>query len=137
MDTLFFDELTDTPVASGPQTMVTVGLNYRVPSFFVGVNVGYYARLVALDGGSHMAVDGGWAFVNGRRIFDPKFDTKLPAYTVVNLNVGTSFDLLGMRTMASLQVLNALDNEFFADADRSGVIPGIGRAYRINLSAGF
>jgi len=39
--------------------------------------------------------------------------------------------------MASVQVLNALDNEFFADADRSGVIPGIGRAFRFNLSARF
>ena len=137
VDTLFFDELTDTPVASGPQTMVTVGLNYRIPSFFFGVNVAYCARIVALDGASYMATDGGWAFVNGKRIFDPKFDTKLPAFTVVNLNMGTSFDLLGLQTMASVQILNALDTEFFADADRSGVIPGIGRAVRLNLSAGF
>lgn len=137
VDTLYFDELKDTPVASGPQTMLSVGLNYRVPSFFMGVNVAYFARLVALDGGSYMATDGGWAFTNGVRKFEARFDTKLPAYTVVNLNMGTSFDLFGLQTMASVQVLNALDNEFFADADRSGVIPGIGRAFRLNLTTGF
>ena len=137
VDALYFDELKDTPVASGPQTMLAVGLNYRVPSFFVGVNVNYCARIIALDGGSYLATDGGWAFVGGKRVFDPKFDSKLPAFTVVNLNVGTSFNLLDLRTMASIQVLNALDNEFFADADRYGVIPGLGRAFRLNLSAGF
>ena len=137
VDTLYFDELKDTPVASGPQTMLSVGLNYRVPSFFLGVNVAYFARLVALDGGSYMATDGGWAFTNGVRKFEARFDTKLPAYTVVNLNMGTSFDLFGLQTVASVQVLNALDSEFFADADRSGVIPGIGRAFRLNLTTGF
>ena len=137
VDTLFFDELKDTPVASGPQTMISIGLNYRTQSFFMGFNVNHFARLVALDGGSYMAVDGGWAFVNGARVFDAKYDTKLPSYTTVNLNLGTHFNVLGLQTTASVQVLNALDNEFFADADRSGVIPGIGRAIRFNLSTGF
>jgi hypothetical protein len=53
------------------------------------------------------------------------------------MNLGTSFDLFGLSTTASVQLLNVTDAEFFADADRSGVIPGIGRAFRFNISAGF
>jgi hypothetical protein len=49
--------------------------------------------------------------------------------------MGTNFDLFGVNTTASLQILNALDNEYFADADRFGVIPGLGRAFRVNISA--
>ncbi len=135
-DTLFFDELVNTPVASGPQTMFSVGFNYRGESFFCGMGVNYFSRIVALDGGSFMAVDGGWVIVNAKRKFDAKFDTKLPAYTMVDFNAGMNFSLFGLTNTASVQVLNVLDNEFFANADRSGVIPGIGRAFRFNLSTG-
>ena len=138
VDTLFFDELTNTPVASGPQTMMSLGLTYRTPSWFCGLNVNHFARQIALDGGTYMAVDGGFAFVNSTtRIFDPIFDRALPAYTFVNANIGTSFDLFGARATASVQVLNVFDAEYIADADRNGVYPGIGRAFRFNLFAGF
>jgi outer membrane receptor protein involved in Fe transport len=133
-DTLFFDELAGTPVASGPQQMYSIGLNYRAEKFFCGIGVNYYARIIPLDGATYMATDGGWAFVNGRRVFDPKFDNKLPNFALVNLNFGTSFDALGLHSTASIQIMNALDNEFLADADRNGVYPGIGRAFRFNLS---
>lgn len=134
---LYFDELVNTPVASGPQTMASIGVNYRTSSFFCGMNVSHFARQFALDGGSYMAVDGGFAFVNGVRIFDAKFDRALPAYTFVNANFGTSFELFGASATASVQVLNVLDAEYIADADRNGVYPGLGRALRFNLFAGF
>ncbi len=99
------------------------------------MNVLYFARIIALDGASYMAVDGGFTFAGGKRIFEAKFDNKLPAYAIVNLNMGTNFDIFGLNTTASLQILNALDNEYFADADRFGAIPGLGRAFRVNISA--
>ena len=136
-DTLFFDELGGSPVASGPQQMFSVGLNYRSESFFCGGAVLYAARNLPLDGGSYLAVDGGYAFVNNKRLFDPKFDNQLPAYAVVNVNLGTTFDFAGLHNTASIQVLNLLDSEFLADADRNGVYPGLGRAFRFNLSSGF
>jgi outer membrane receptor protein involved in Fe transport len=137
-DTLFFDELTDTPVASGPQTMFSIGLNYRHESFFFGMNYSYFARIVALDGATYLAVDGRYlTALNGKTPFEAVYANKLPAYGFLNMNLGTSFDLFGLSTTASVQLLNVTDAEFFADADRSGVIPGLGRAFRFNISAGF
>jgi outer membrane receptor protein involved in Fe transport len=136
-DTLFFDELAGTPVASGPQMMFSVGLNYRSDRFFCGIALNYAARNIPLDGGSFMAVDGDFGTINsGRKLFTPKFAYKLPSYYVVNLNLGTSFNIAGLSATASVQVLNLLDKEFLADADRNGVYPGIGRSFRFNLSTG-
>ncbi len=84
-----------------------------------------------------MATDGGWVYANGKRLFAPIFDKQLPAYAVVNANLGTTFDFAGLHTTASIQILNLLDSQFLADADRNGVYPGLGRAFRFNLSSGF
>ena len=136
VDTLFFDELPGTPVASGPQTMFSVGLNYDNGTDFAGLSINYFARHYLLDGGSYLAVDGGFAFDGTNRLFVPVYDQRLPNRTVVNANLGTRFTLVGLRVGTSLQVLNLLNTDFLEDADRYGVIPGLLRTIRINVMAG-
>jgi outer membrane receptor protein involved in Fe transport len=136
VDTLFFDELTGTPVASGPQTMLSVGLSYDNGSSFAGCTINYFARQLLLDGGSYMAVDGGFAFDGANRLFVPIFDRSLPNRAVVNANCGTRFDLFGLKAAASVQILNVLNTEYLEDVDRFGVLPGLSRAVRLNLMAG-
>jgi outer membrane receptor protein involved in Fe transport len=51
--------------------------------------------------------------------------------------MGYTFDVVGLNTTISMQLLNVLDKQYLADADRSGVIPGLGRAIRLNLNTAF
>jgi outer membrane receptor for Fe3+-dicitrate len=136
VDTLFFDELENTPVASGPQTMLFLGVNYDNGTSFAGLNVGFFARQYVLDGGSYLAVDGGFTFNGSDFVFEPVFDRVLPNRAVVSANFGTRFLVAGINAAASLQVLNLFDVEYLEDADRFGVIPGLTRTARLNLSAG-
>jgi outer membrane receptor protein involved in Fe transport len=135
VDTLYVDEMVGTPVASGPQTMFSLGLNYNGEHFFGGITVYGFARLYMQDGGTYMRTDG--YFTAGSMVFVSKFDNKLPVYSTINLNAGYNFDLYGLNTTISAQVLNLLDREYLVDADRSGVIPGLGRAVRMNLTTAF
>lgn len=134
-DILYVNEMTGTPVASGPQTMYSLGLNYRGDHFFSGITMYGYARLFMQDGGTYMRTDG--FFAPGTMVFTSKFDNKLPTYYILNLNLGYNFDLEGLNTTLSMQVLNVFDREYLVDADRSGVIPGIGRAVRFNVNTAF
>ncbi|MEW6509613.1 MAG: TonB-dependent receptor [Bacteroidota bacterium] len=136
--TIYFDELENTPVASGPQTMAMLALNYRDETWFAGVNLNYYARQWLLDGGTYLAVDGYYAFTNAGKVqFFPTFDNKLPAYATLNANVGTRFTIAGISAQASVQAINILDKDHLVDADRFGVIPGPGQTWRFNIGAGF
>jgi hypothetical protein len=141
VDTLFFSELKNTPVASGPQTMLSLALNYNGDGFFTGVTVNHLARQFVLDGGSYMATDGGFwydAAANGgtgATKFDSRYSNTLPTSWVASFNVGTRFTVSGVHTTASVQVINLLDTQFLVDGDRNGVIPGPTRALRFNLSA--
>jgi iron complex outermembrane recepter protein len=135
VDTLYVDEMVGTPVASGPQTMFSLGLNYRGEQFFAGIAVYGYARMFMQDGGTYMRTDG--YFTPGSMVFQSKFDNKLPVYSIVNLNMGYTFDFVGLNTTISMQVLNLLYKDYLVDADRSGVIPGLGRAFRLNLNTAF
>jgi hypothetical protein len=135
VDTLYVDEMKGTPVAGGPQTMFSIGLNYRGEHFFAGAALYGFARLYMLDGGTYMRTDGN--FTTGWMVFQSIFDNKLPVYSIVNLNMGYTFDVVGLNTTISMQLLNVLDKQYLADADRSGVIPGLGRAIRLNLNTAF
>ena len=114
-DTIFFEELANTPVASGPQTMAAIGITYRGEGFFTGLSWNYFARHYALDGGSYMAIDGSYdaLVTNGKSKFIAKFDDVLPPYSFLNFNIGTDFDVFGLRSSASIQILNLFDNQFF------------------------
>jgi outer membrane receptor protein involved in Fe transport len=137
VDTMFFDELSGTPVASGPQEMISLGVNYHTDNFFCGLDMQYASRNIPLDGGTYLAVDGSYGQINStRNVFTPTFDYRLPSFVIYNLNFGTNFDIMGLHAAASVQVLNLLDKEFIAQADRNGIYPGIGRTFCFNLSAG-
>jgi outer membrane receptor protein involved in Fe transport len=133
-DPLYIDEMKNTPVAGGPQTMMMIGLNYRGEEFFGGFQVNYFARQYVLDGGTYMRTGGEYTY--GWEVFQSKYGNKLPAYAIVNLNVGYKLPIPGVNSMVSAQVLNLLDKEYLVDADRNGVFPGLGRALRVNLSMG-
>jgi len=135
---IYFDELENTPVASGPQTMAAVGLNYRDETWFGGLALNYFARNYVLDGGSYLAVDGFFAYNNaGLNAFFPRFDNTLPSFATVSGNIGAWFVIGDINAQASIQAINILDKENLVSADRFGVIPGPSQTWRFNISAGF
>jgi outer membrane receptor protein involved in Fe transport len=135
--TMYFDQLENTPVAGGPQTMVYLGLEYDDGTLFGGINATEYAQQFVLDGGTYMATDGYFTGNLGvMNTFVSSYAQKLPPRSVFNFNLGARFKMGVLRGNASLQVLNAFDNQYLEDADRNGVYPGIGRALRFNLGIG-
>jgi outer membrane receptor protein involved in Fe transport len=133
VDTLYFDELEGTPVASGPQTMLSFALQYDQGMFFAGLGTMFFAKHFALDGASYLAVDGSFT---SPTTFSTIYGNRLPERWVWNFNVGARVDFGMLKGTASLQVLNLFDTEFLEDADRFGVIPGLKRAVRFNVSLG-
>jgi outer membrane receptor protein involved in Fe transport len=91
-----------------------------------------------LDGGTYMAVDGGFYSdkVTGVQKFKNIYDNKLPTFAVVDAFVGTQFDMGPLNTTMSLQLLNVMDTYYLSWADRNGVVPGPTRAIRFNLNVG-
>ena len=135
---IYFDQLENTPVASGPQTMASLGLNYHDETFFGGVAVNYFARNYVLDGGTFIAVDGYYnPTINGKISFNPVYDNTLPQFATMSANVGARFVLAQVNMQASVQAINLLDKDNLVDGNRSGVTPGPGQTWRFNLSAGF
>ena len=134
-DALYFIELKDQPVASKPQTILSVGLTYRNKGWFAGFDVNHYARDFGLDGASFIAVDAAKDPATGT-FKVTKFSDKLPSRTVMDAQAGYRFDFGGLKINASVQVLNVFDKEYLADVDRFGVIPGYLRTFRFNLSTG-
>jgi outer membrane receptor for Fe3+-dicitrate len=134
-DALYFVELKDQPVASKPQTILSVGLTYRNQGWFAGFDVNHYARDFGLDGGTFIAVDAAKDPATGAYKVT-KYSDQLPSRTVVDAQAGYRFDLSGLQINASVQVLNVFDKEYLADVDRFGVIPGYLRTFRFNLSTG-
>jgi outer membrane receptor protein involved in Fe transport len=136
-DTLFFDELKDSHVASGPQTMMMLGLRYNFGDFYVALNMNYFARDYMLDGDAYMAIDGNfYQDANGKSYFNSVYDNKLPSRTLVDIDAGYRFKIGGIIGNASLQLLNIFDKEYFGSSDSYGVIPGMLRTWRFNVNLG-
>jgi len=140
IDTLFFDELKDTYVKSGPQTMVSLGLTYDWNSWFAGVDMNFAARDYLLDGATYTAVSTvyqGTNPVNGRDYYLSTYDNQLPTRAIFNAYAGYNFALKNLfKGTVSLQSANLFDKDFFASSDNFGVIPGEKRTFRFNLSIG-
>jgi len=131
-DVLYFVELKDKHVASKPQTILSGGLTYSLKRFAVGFDVNYYTRDFALDGETYVGVDGN--FVGDNFVY--VFDNELPSRAIVDAQAAYRYDVMGLRGNVSVQVLNVFDKEYLADSDRFGVIPGILRSVRLNVSTG-
>ncbi len=137
-DTLFFDELKDKHVASGPQTMFMAGLTYNLDDFYVTLSMNYFAKDYLLEGDAYMAVDGElYKDATGKEFFKSTYDNQLPTRALVDLGAGYRFKFAGLTGNASLQVLNIFDKEYFGSSDSYGVIPGMLRTFRFNLNVGF
>ncbi|MEO6695207.1 MAG: TonB-dependent receptor, partial [Ignavibacteria bacterium] len=139
VDTLFFDELVGTPVASGPQFIFSVGAKFEKKGFFVGLDVNYYAKDYLLDGGTFLATDGNLVGTTaaGKDVFDLSYGDVLPKRAILDGQIGYNFKFFkSLKGLASVQVLNILDTEYLASADRFGIIPGLLRTFRFNLSLG-
>lgn len=130
-DTLFVDELKDTHVGGPPQTMASIGVTYRWNDFFVGFDANYYDNHYGLDGDTYVRVDGSWN--STKTAFTYTLDQKLPSRTVVDAQAGYRFTVSGIKGMLSGQILNIFDEEYLADVDNFGVIPGGLRSFRLNL----
>lgn len=140
VDTLFFDELTGTPVASGPQMMTSLSLQYKNPvGFFGGIDWRYFAKNYLLDGGSYLGVEAVILGQDaaGRDIFRTGFANELPTASVFDATLGYDFSFQKtVNGTLTLQCFNVFDTQYYAAADRFGVIPGALRQYRANLSIG-
>ena len=137
-DTLYFDELENSHVASGPQTMMMIGLNYNIGDFYFYLNMNYFARDYMLDGDAYMPVEGYfYKGTDGKDYFKSTYDNKLPSRTLFDAGAGYKFSFFGLRGNASLQVLNIFNKEYFGSSDSYGVIPGMLRTLRFNLNIGF
>jgi outer membrane receptor protein involved in Fe transport len=135
---LYFDELENTHVASGPQTMAMVGLLYNLSDLYFTLNMNYFTRDYLLDGETYMAVDGEF-YTNevDAECFKSVYENQLPSRALFDFGVGYRFNFSGVRGNVSAQVLNIFDTKFLASSDSYGVIPGMLRSFRLNLSIGF
>jgi len=141
IDTLFFDELKDQPVASGPQTMFSLGLTYDWKGWFGGIDMNFAGRDYLLDGGTYTAVTTvyqGTNSVSGRDYYLSTYDNQLPTRAIFGAYAGYNFVLPKLfKGTLSVQSANLFDKDYFASADRFGVIPGEKRTFRANLTIGF
>lgn len=139
---LYFDQLEGTPLASGPQFMSTLSLTYDRQGLFGSVDMSFFAKDYVLDGGTYMATTG--EFVgsdgSGNPIFRSEFSDQLPTRVLFDANLGYNYNFgksVPIRGTIVFQVLNIFDTDYFAAADRSGVIPGMKRSFRANVSLGW
>jgi outer membrane receptor protein involved in Fe transport len=135
-DAIYYSELENTVNASTPFTNITYGIMYETNTWFAGVSAMTSLDFYALDGGSFIPVDGYYTEETVPRFIVTKWDNKLPASTVIDLQAGYKLELLPVHIRITGQIMNLLDTEFLVSANRSGVLPGISRAYRLNIAVG-
>jgi outer membrane receptor protein involved in Fe transport len=140
IDTLYFDELEDTPIASGPQLMFNVGLDYTFNEFFAGASVNFFSKNYLLDGGTYTATDAELLSTTpaGKEVWKSTYDNTLQSAATVDFFAGYNYNFAKyLKGTITFQVLNIFNTEYFAAADRNGPIPGMLRTFRLNTSLGF
>jgi len=136
---LYFDELEGTKVASGPQLMFNLGLDYTFKEFFTGLDVNFFANNYLLDGSTYMATESEYVSKTtaGLEVWKSTYDNKLPSVATVDFYTGYNYQFAKwFKGVITFQVLNILNSEYFAAADRNGPIPGMLRTFRLNASLG-
>jgi outer membrane receptor protein involved in Fe transport len=101
----------------------------------------FFAKDILLDGGTYTGIDGEFVGTDSknRELFRTEFSDELPSRFLFDFNAGYNFSIgkqMPVRGTISLQVLNLFDIDYLASADRYGVIPGMKRAFRMNLAIG-
>lgn len=139
IDPLYFDELKDTYVRSGPQFMISTGLNYSNKGFFAGITMDYAAKDYLLDGGTYTAVSTVFNSLTpaGNEVYRSTYGDVLPSRAILGAYAGYNFmfkNLFG--GTLSMQSANLFDKDYFASSDNFGVIPGEKRTVRFNLTIG-
>jgi outer membrane receptor protein involved in Fe transport len=134
---LYYSELENSVNASTPFTNITYGITYENDTWFAGISAMTSLDFYALDGGSYIPVDG---YFNMNTVI-PKFivtkwDNKLPASTVVDLQAGFKMDVNPVHVKVTGQVFNVFDTDYLVNANRSGVLPGVSRSFRLNVAVG-
>ncbi|MCU0452040.1 MAG: TonB-dependent receptor [Bacteroidetes bacterium] len=132
LDTVFVDELAGTHVGGPPQLMLSFGTTYRWDDLFVGIDANFYDNHYAVDGDAYHKVLGEWNAT--KTVFTPTYRQVLQSRMVIDAQAGYRYEMFGVKAQASLQILNLLDEKYWADQDNFGVIPGGLRAWRLNLS---
>ncbi len=131
IDPVYVDELAGTHVGGPPQMMLSFGTTYRWQNLFVGVDANFYDNHYALDGDTYARVLGDWNA--SKTTFTYYHKQILQSRMIMDLQAGYRYEIYGVRAQATFQILNLLDEEYFADMDNFGVIPGGLRSYRFNL----
>ncbi len=136
--TLYFDELEGKPVASGPQLITTATLSYENYGFFGSIDMNYFGRDYLLDGGTFLGTEAEFiGVVNNKELYKTVYSDQLPTRFLFDVTAGYNFEFQKLiRGTLTLQLFNVFDKEYFSSSDRFGVIPGMGRTFRANLSIG-
>lgn len=136
---LYFDQLEGTKVASGPQLMFNAGLDYTYKEFFAGMDMNFYMNNYLLDGATYTATEAellGYTTA-AKEVYKSTYGNKLPSAAIVDFFAGYNYQFAKwFKGTVSFQVYNIFNTEYFAAADRSGVIPGILQTFRLNASLG-
>jgi outer membrane receptor protein involved in Fe transport len=137
VDYLYYSELENTVNASTPFTNITYGITYETKSWYVSLSAMTSMNFYALDGGSYIPVDGYYDMNFAiPRFIVTKWDNQLPSSTVIDFQAGYMLDLTPLHLRVTGQILNVLNAEFLVSANRSGVLPGVSRSFRLNVAVG-
>jgi outer membrane receptor protein involved in Fe transport len=137
VDTLFFDELENTVNASTPFTTLAFGLTYENDLWFAAITGNTFMNYYALDGGTYIPVDG-TLDTSGpiAKLTNLTISNKLPNATTFDVQAGVNLKFDPVRVRVTGQVINLLDKEYIVNANRSGVLPGVSRTFRLNVAVG-
>ncbi|HLP16793.1 MAG TPA: TonB-dependent receptor [Bacteroidota bacterium] len=137
VDTLFFDELENTVNASTPFTTLAYGLTYENDVWFASITGNTFMNYYALDGGTYIPVDG-TLDTSGpiAKLTNLTISNKLPNATTFDFQAGFNMTFEPVRVRVTGQVINLLDKEYIVNANRSGVLPGVSRTFRLNVAVG-
>jgi hypothetical protein len=134
---LYFDQLENTVNASTPFTTAAFGLFYENDLWFASITGNSFFNYYAMDGGTYVVVDGTLDKSGPiTKLTNLTLSNKLPAATTFDFQAGFNVTFAPMRVRVTGQVVNLLDKEFLITANRSGILPGVTRSFRLNVAVG-
>lgn len=133
----YFDQLENTVNASTPFTTLAFGLTYENDVWFGSLTANSFMNYYALDGGTYVVVDGTLDATGPvAKLTNLTLSNKLPNATTFDVQAGFNMTFDPLRVRVTGQVINLLDKEYLVTANRSGVLPGVTRSFRLNVAVG-